>query len=79
MEWNANHYFIHDSTCHNRFLTEYLKPEAEQLEKEGLLDQFFYIVYWQGGNHIRFRYQSREPETVERRMNARFESFLEGY
>ena len=29
MEWNANHYFIHDSTCHNRFLTEYLKPEAE--------------------------------------------------
>ena len=79
MEWNANHYFIHDSTCHNRFLTEYLKPETELLEKEGLLNQYFYIVYWQGGNHIRFRYKSGDPETVERRMNARFESFLEGY
>ena len=78
-EWNATHYFIHDSTSHNRFLVDYLKPETEQLEKEGLLDQYFYIVYWQGGNHVRFRYKSREPETVERRMNARFDSFLEGY
>lgn len=79
MEWNANHYFIHDSTCHNRFLTEYLKPEVEQLEMEKLLDQYFYIVYWQGGNHIRFRYKSTEPAVVEKRMAARFKSFLEGY
>ena len=79
MEWNANHYFIHDSTCHNRFLTEYLKPEVEQLEMENLLDQYFYIVYWQGGNHIRFRYKSAEPAVVEKRMAERFKSFLEGY
>ncbi|MBP5728971.1 MAG: thiopeptide-type bacteriocin biosynthesis protein [Clostridia bacterium] len=79
MKWNANHFYIHDSTCHNRFLTEYLKPEAEQLEQEGLLDQYFYIVYWQGGNHIRFRYKSSDPATVERRMAAGFKSFLESY
>ncbi|MBR5960936.1 MAG: thiopeptide-type bacteriocin biosynthesis protein [Clostridia bacterium] len=79
MEWNATHFFIHDSTTHNRFLADYFKPEIEELEKDGLLAQYFFIVYWQGGNHIRFRYKSVNPEAVEERMTARFKSFLEGY
>ena len=79
MEWNATHFFIHDSTTHNRFLVDFFKPEIEKLERDGILAQYFYIVYWQGGNHIRFRYKSTEPETVERRMTAGFENFLESY
>ncbi len=79
MEWNATHFFIHDSTTHNQFLVNCFKPEIEALAKAGFLAQYFYIVYWQGGNHIRFRYKSTEPETVEKRMTAGFEKFLESY
>lgn len=76
MEWKAIHFFIHDNTFHNKFLVEYLKPVVESLEKENLLERYFYIVYWQGGNHIRFRYRSPEPEKVEKQVSAAYEKFL---
>lgn len=79
MEWNAIHLFIHDNTYHNRFLVEYLKPEIEYLEREQILSQFFYIVYWQGGNHIRFRYKSMNALLVEERVIEVFKSFLKEY
>lgn len=79
MEWNAIHFFIHDNTYHNQFLMEYLKPEIECMEKEQILCRYFYIVYWQGGNHIRFRYKSIDARHVEERLVARFDDFLETY
>lgn len=79
MEWKAIHMYIHDLTFHNRFLVYYLKPAAEKLFREGFLECFFYITYWQGGNHIRFRYRSRKEEAVEREMSACFADFLKIY
>lgn len=79
MEWKAIHFFIHDNTFHNQFLVEYLKPEIECMEREQVLTQYFYIVYWQGGNHIRFRYKSVNALLVEKRVISRYKSFLEIY
>ena len=79
MEWNAIHFFIHDNTYHNQFLVEYLKNEIESLEKEKIIYRYFYIVYWQGGNHIRFRYKSVDERLVEERVIDCFKNFLEIY
>lgn len=79
MEWIAIHFFIHDNTFHNRFLVEYLKPEIEQMRQEKILEQYFYIVYWQGGNHIRFRYKSLDTQLVEKRVTDRYNKFLKVY
>lgn len=79
MEWKALHLFIHDITCHNVFLVEYLKPEIKRMEQASLLKQYFYISYWQGGNHIRFRYKSYHPEQVEVGIKACFAAFQAFY
>lgn len=79
MEWRALHLYIHDITCHNTFLTEYLKPEIDSMESNSLLEQFFFIVYWQGGNHIRFRYKSNNYDLVETRIKQCFDKFAEKY
>lgn len=79
MEWRATYFFIHDNTFHDRFLVEYLKPEIERMEKEQILIQYFYIAYWQGGNHIRFRYKSTDAKLVEKRVTAIYKKFLEIY
>lgn len=49
-------------TYHDHFLAGYLKPLLES-EKENL-EQFFFIRYWQGGPHIRFRFKSAVPEKI---------------
>ncbi len=79
MEWKALHLFIHDIAFHNVFLVEYLKPEIERMEQNSLLKQYFYISYWQGGNHIRFRYKSHRPEQVEDGVKACFAAFQSCY
>lgn len=79
MGWKALHLFIHDISFHNVFLVEYLKPEIERMEQTSLLKQFFYISYWQGGNHIRFRYKSHRPKQVEAEVKACFASFQSCY
>lgn len=79
MKWKAIHLYIYDITFHNVFLAEYLKPEIKRLEAEQLLTQYFYIVYWQGGNHIRFRYKSVKESEVEKRIRNCYKKFLEIY
>lgn len=79
MEWKALHLFIHDISFHNLFLVEYLKPEIERMEQTSLLKQYFYISYWQGGNHIRFRYKSNRPKQVESGVKACFTAFQSCY
>lgn len=79
MEWNAIHLYIHDTDYHNRFLVDFLKPEITKMEEEGILAQFFYILYWQGGNHIRFRYKSPQKECVRGRVYQVYTEFLKEY
>jgi Lantibiotic biosynthesis dehydratase C-term len=62
MKWNSYHIFIHDMTYHDLFLTDYLYPFIQ--ENEGNISQYFFVRYWQGGPHIRFRFTSPHPKTI---------------
>jgi len=50
--WNSKHIFIHDF----QLIDVYLSNELFPLIKEFGLSDWFYIRYWQGGPHIRLRY-----------------------
>lgn len=73
MKWHSYHIFIHDMTYHDQFLTHYLKPLLES-EKENL-EQFFFIRYWQGGPHIRFRFRSVVPERIVTKLKETVNRF----
>ncbi|MDQ8057826.1 thiopeptide-type bacteriocin biosynthesis protein [Bacillus velezensis] len=77
MNWHSYHLFIHDQACHDLFLKEYLKKFLDK--EKGLISKFFFIRYWQGGPHIRFRFQSHNPEKVLRKLKIVFADFLKNY
>ena len=79
MEWNSLHLFIHDLTYHNNFLITKLKPLIEILKQKDLLEKYFFIIYWKGGNHIRFRFKSKNPEIVEEKLKECFNQYLMTY
>jgi thiopeptide-type bacteriocin biosynthesis protein len=56
-----------------------LKPLIEELEKKGYLKKYFYIIYWQGGNHIRFRYLTENEKEVKGRLLSCFNEFKQIY
>jgi hypothetical protein len=62
---------------HDLFLKEYLNPFLE--ENKNTISRFFFIRYWQGGPHIRFRYQSKHPELVDVSLERSLDSFKAGY
>ncbi|MBP3038192.1 thiopeptide-type bacteriocin biosynthesis protein [Bacillaceae bacterium Marseille-Q3522] len=77
MTWNSYHIFIHDMTYHDLFLTEYLYPFIQ--ENEETISQYFFIRYWQGGPHIRFRFTSSHPESIFFRLQMLVEAFKSVY
>ncbi|NLP17256.1 MAG: hypothetical protein GX379_09525 [Clostridiales bacterium] len=79
MNWKAIHFYIHDNKFHTTFLTEYLKPFIERQQKKGHLKKFFYIIYWQGGNHIRFRYISDCEQEIKEGLINCFRDFKKIY
>lgn len=52
-DWVAAHVFYHDRL--DRLLTEAAAPLATELVRRGLADDFFFLRYWDGGPHLRFR------------------------
>lgn len=58
--WISKHLFIHDYLLIEEFLKDSLLP---YLDKEKV--RYFFIRYWDGGPHIRLRYQT-EPEAAEK-------------
>lgn len=81
MEWYSKHLFIHDNAYHDEFLTEYLKPFVNMLLIKNKIDKFFFIRYWQGGPHIRFRYKANAEygREIDRDLDTIFKDFLESY
>ncbi|MGF2614465.1 hypothetical protein FZC84_14135 [Rossellomorea vietnamensis] len=77
MEWNSRHIFIHDMTYHDLFLKEYLIPFLD--ERKDAVARFFFIRYWQGGPHIRFRYQSSGPELLDVSLENTLQLFKKRY
>ena len=77
MPWNSYHLFIHDMTYHDLFLKDYLHPFIQENEKS--ISQYFFIRYWQGGPHIRFRFKSSQPKTISNGLQMVVERFKSVY
>jgi hypothetical protein len=76
--WQSKHIFIHDYRLIDEFLIEELFP----LTKEFMLDEWFYIRYWQGGPHIRLRYKNtsdKQNRQFEDKLFERLMSFKTKY
>lgn len=70
--WVSKHLFIHDYILIEEFLKECLLP---YIDKENV--QYFFIRYWDGGPHIRLRYQTDlgSGEKFEKDLEQILESF----
>jgi len=68
-DWQSIHIFIHDFSEHDRFIKNYLSPYVQSSKN---IHRYFFIRYWQGGPHIRFRFQGIDP----RKTYAEIESLL---
>ncbi|MBF7073480.1 thiopeptide-type bacteriocin biosynthesis protein [Glaciecola sp. MH2013] len=54
--WHAVHIFLSDPQQTESFLVDVLAPNAQKLLQEKRISQWFFIRYWQGGPHLRFRF-----------------------
>src|SRR5215471_11929241 len=52
-EWVSAYLYYHGDL--DDILVEVISPLAERLDRAGLARQWFFLRYWEGGNHIRFR------------------------
>ncbi|MFA0962292.1 thiopeptide-type bacteriocin biosynthesis protein [Roseivirga sp. BDSF3-8] len=59
-------------------LSNAVKPFCEQIMKEGLADQFFFIRYWEKGPHIRLRFKG-DPAKMEKDLKPRIIEYFTNY
>ncbi len=62
--WASIHIFLSDPAKNEAFLVDYLPSFARDLVKAGRAKYWFFMRYWEGGPHIRFRFltSSRQEE-----------------
>ncbi|HLL06068.1 MAG TPA: thiopeptide-type bacteriocin biosynthesis protein [Myxococcaceae bacterium] len=73
--WTSLHIFFHaDALATDRFLVEGVLPAVSGLARQGGLQSWFFIRYWEGGPHIRLRLRGCTPEGVKQ-----VEEALTGY
>ncbi|QIB27446.1 thiopeptide-type bacteriocin biosynthesis protein [Caloranaerobacter azorensis] len=77
MSWDSYHIFIHETNLHDVFLVEFFSKFIRKAEDNNLLDKYFYIRYWQGGPHIRFRFKKsgENDKYVIQELNKIFNEF----
>jgi thiopeptide-type bacteriocin biosynthesis protein len=75
-EWRALHIFLDDSRQLTAFLTEQVGAAMPGLRP--LASGWFFIRYWEGGQHIRLRLRGLEPATFEA-LRTRFAAAVEDY
>ncbi|WP_327029820.1 thiopeptide-type bacteriocin biosynthesis protein [Micromonospora sp. NBC_01740] len=68
--WSALHVHLHaGSECTETVLREHIVPTTTDLLARGEISSWFFVRYWEGGPHLRWRVADATPETV-RRMRA---------
>jgi thiopeptide-type bacteriocin biosynthesis protein len=75
--WVSVHLYYHDPL--DELLRCALHPLVNELAAAGLIDGFFFIRYWQGGPHVRFRVllpDRTEAQPVERVIEERVGRFF---
>lgn len=78
--WLSAHIFYFDEP--DSLLLDCVRPLVRELEKRELIDSFFFIRYWEGGPHIRFRLHGNTAilETeVKPFVDARVNEYLSAY
>jgi len=73
MNWHSYHIFIHDLTYHDHFLIEYLQPFIRDREEN--IQAYFFIRYWQGGPHLRFRFKAKDEKEIQVGIKELLEKF----
>ncbi|MGC5331341.1 thiopeptide-type bacteriocin biosynthesis protein [Micromonospora sp. DT62] len=68
--WSALHVHLNaGSECTEKVLREHIVPTTTDLLARGEISSWFFVRYWEGGPHLRWRVADATPETV-RRMRA---------
>jgi hypothetical protein len=75
--WIALHVFYASSS--DPMLVECVAPLVDELRRDGLVQRYFFIRYWQEGPHVRLRLLPAEgvdPATVRARAERALDEFL---
>ncbi|MGB8955823.1 MAG: thiopeptide-type bacteriocin biosynthesis protein [Tumebacillaceae bacterium] len=78
--WLSLHAFHHDAAALDPFLLNGIAPLVQVLLKQGLIDSYFFIRYWEGGPHIRLRLRgdvNTLQQQVKPQATAALKEFLQ--
>ncbi|MCL6299221.1 lantibiotic dehydratase C-terminal domain-containing protein [Streptomyces kronopolitis] len=74
-DWVCAHVFY--DTDQDALLTRCVQPLVSELEKQGLIQRYFFLHYWEGGPHVRLRLlparagdRAEVTEAAERALSA---------
>jgi thiopeptide-type bacteriocin biosynthesis protein len=71
MSWTSFHVFLHaGSHAVDGFLLEGVHPLIDRLRRDGAIESWFFIRYWEGGPHVRLRLAGCAPATAARVREA---------
>jgi thiopeptide-type bacteriocin biosynthesis protein len=76
--WYSLHLFLSDPLKTEAFLTNILAPCAQKLMQEKKITNWFFIRYWLGGPHLRFRFLTNDPALQSELINT-FSSIIDNY
>lgn len=77
--WLSFHVFLADPAHTERYLQERLAPAIEAWRRDGSIDGWFFIRYWEGGPHLRIRLRgaiTRQEDAVAGVLSADIETYL---
>lgn len=75
--WASFHLFRAEAL--DRFLNNAVAPFVAAVLSERLASSFFFIRYWDGGQHIRLRLRTSASRRLSRRTRAHFESYFKAH
>jgi thiopeptide-type bacteriocin biosynthesis protein len=64
MSWQAFHIYYSDSL--DNMLTTVVEDEVKELISKGAVDSWFFLRYWEGGPHLRFRLKLKSDVSCEK-------------
>lgn len=77
--WTTYNVFYYDN--HDFLLKTCLLPLVQSLEKDGLIDGYFFLRYWEEGPHVRLRLRASDTQAVLMRniVEQNISMFLKKY
>ncbi|QFG69445.1 thiopeptide-type bacteriocin biosynthesis protein [Ornithinimicrobium pratense] len=76
--WTTLHAYVHDAAVADRLITEVVGPVGRAMERSGEISSQFFLRYWDGGPHVRWRLRDADDTVVARAAGA-LEEFLHGH